>query len=49
MEKLNKKDRILVKLCKIISLPNCLGKVVKKLVAENLSQFYKAQKKLHTE
>lgn len=34
MEKTNKKDRILVKLYKVISLFNYLGKVVKKLIAE---------------
>ena len=47
MEKPNKRDCILVKLYKIISLLNYLGKVVEKLVAEKLSQFCEAQEKLH--
>lgn len=47
MEKPNKRDRILVKLYQVISLLNCLDKVVEKLVAEKLSQFCKAKKKLH--
>ena len=47
MEKPNKRDRTLVKSYRVISLLNCLGKVVEKLVAEKLSQFCEAQGKLH--
>lgn len=49
MEKPNKRDRTLVKSYRVISLLNCLGKVVKKLVAEKLSQFCEAKEKLHRE
>lgn len=41
MEKPNKKDRTLIKLYKINSLLNYIGKVIKKLVAEKLFQFCK--------
>ncbi len=37
----------MVKLYRVISLLNCLGKVVEKLVTKKLSQFCKAQGKLH--
>lgn len=37
LEKPNKRDRTLIKSYRVISLLNCLGKVVKKLVAEKLS------------
>ena len=47
MEKPNKRDLTLVKSYRVISLLNCLGKVVQKFVAEHLSQFCKAKKKLH--
>lgn len=39
MQKPNKRDRILAKSYRVISLLNCLGKVVERLVAEMLSQF----------
>ena len=47
MEKLNKKDRALVKSYRVINLINCLGKVVEKFVVEQLSQFGEAKKKFH--
>ena len=47
MEKQNKRDRTLIKLYRVIRLLNCFGKVVKKLVAEKLSQFCKAQGKFY--
>lgn len=47
MEKSNKKNCTLVKSYRVISLLNCLGKVVEKLIAEKLSQFCKAKEKLH--
>lgn len=47
MKKLNKRDRILIKLYRIISFLNNFSKVVKKLVAEKLSQFCKAQGQFH--
>ena len=47
LEKLNKRDRTLVKSYRVISLLNCLGKVVEKLVAEQLSQFCETNGKLH--
>lgn len=46
-KKSNKKDRILVKFHNIISFLNFFGKVMKKLVAEKLSQFCKAKKALN--
>ena len=49
MEKPNKRDRTLVKSYRVISLLNCLGKVVEKLIAEKLFQFCEAQEKLHRE
>lgn len=39
IEKPNKRDRSLVKSYRVISLLNCLGKVIEKLVADQLSQF----------
>ena len=48
MEKPNKRDRTLVKSYRVISLLNCLGKVVEKLVAQKLSQFCEAEGKLHS-
>lgn len=47
LEKPNKRDRTLVKSSQVISLLNCLGRVVKKLVAQQLAQFCKANRKLH--
>ena len=47
MEKPNKRDRTLVKSYRVISLLNCLGKVVEKLVAEMLSQFCETKGSLH--
>ena len=47
MEKPNKRDWALVKSYRVISLLNCLGKVVEKFVAEQLSQFCEAKEKLH--
>ncbi len=47
MEKSNKRDHTLVKSYRVISLLNCLGKVVEKLVAEKLSLFCEAQEKLY--
>ncbi len=47
MEKPNKRDRILIKSYRVISLLNCFGKVVEKLVAEKLSQFCEAKGQLH--
>ena len=47
LEKPNKRDRTLVKSYRVISLLNCLGKVVEKVVAEQLSQFCEANGKLH--
>ena len=47
MEKPNKRDCTLVKLYRVISFLNCLGKVVKKLVLKKLLQFCEAQGKLH--
>ena len=49
LEKPNKRDRTLVKSYRVISLLNCLGKVVEKLVAEKLSQFCEAKGSLHQE
>ena len=47
LEKLNKKDRTLVKSYWVISLLNCLGKVVEKVVAEQLSHFGEINGKLY--
>lgn len=47
IEKSKKRDRTLIKSYRVISLLNCLVKVVEKLVAEQLSQFYERFGKLH--
>ena len=47
MEKPNKRDHTLVKSDRVISLLNCLGKVVEKLVAIQLSEFCEAKENLH--
>ena len=47
LEKPNKRDHTLVKSYRVISLLNCLGKVVEKVVAEQLSQFCEANGKFH--
>lgn len=47
IEKPNKRDRTLIKSYRVISLLNYLGKVVKKLVVEQLSQFCERFGKLH--
>ena len=47
LEKPNKSDRTLEKSYRVISLLNCLGKIVEKVVAEQLSQFCEANGKLH--
>lgn len=47
LEKPNKRDRTLVKSYWVISLLNCLEKVVEKVVAEQLSRFYETNGKLH--
>ncbi len=49
LEKLNKKDRTLVKSYRLISLLNCFGKVVEKLVAEQISQFCESKWALHND
>ena len=49
LEKPNKRNRTLVKSYRIISLLNCLGKVVEKVVAEQLSQFCEVNRKLYKE
>ncbi len=46
-EKSNKRDRTLVKSYRVITLLNCLGKVVEKVVAKQLSQFCEVNQKLH--
>ena len=43
----NKRDKSLVKSYSIISLLNCTGKLVEKVVIEKLSRFYKINLKLH--
>ena len=47
IEKSNKRDHTLVKFYRVISLLNCLDKVVEKLVAEQLSLFCEKYRKLH--
>lgn len=47
VEKSNKRDKTLVKSYRVISLPNCIGKLVEKVVAEELSQFCETNQKLH--
>lgn len=47
MEKPNKRDWILVKSYRVISLLNCLGKMVEKLVVKKLSEFCEGKGKLY--
>lgn len=47
MEKPNKRDCTLVKFYRVINLFNCFGKVVEKLVAEMLSEFYETKGSLY--
>lgn len=47
LEKPNKRDCALVKSYQVISLLNCLGKVIEKVVAEQLLQFCEANGKLY--
>ena len=47
IKKPNKRDRTLVKLYRVISLLNCLNKVVEKLATEKLSQFCESKGKLY--
>ncbi len=47
LEKGNKLDKSLVKSYRVISLLNCMGKLVEKVVVEELSQFCETNLKLH--
>ena len=47
LEKGNKCDKSLVKSYRVISLLNCMGKLVEKVVAEELLQFCETHLKLH--
>lgn len=47
LEKGNKRDKSLVKSYRVISLLNCMGKLVEKVIAEELSRFYEINLKLH--
>lgn len=47
IEKPNKRDCILVKSYQVISLLNCLSKIIEKLVANQLSQFCEDFRKFH--
>ena len=47
LEKPNKRDRTLVKSYRVISILNCLGKLVEKVVAEQLAKFCEINEKLH--
>ena len=47
LEKGGKRDFGLVRSYRVISLLNCMGKVVEKVVAEHLSQYCEAYSKLH--
>lgn len=47
LEKGNKRDKSLVKSYRVISLLNCMGKLVEKLIAEELAQFCETHLKLH--
>lgn len=47
MKKGNKCDKSLVKFYRVISLLNCIKKLVEKVVAEKLSQFCETYPKLH--
>ena len=42
LEKGNKRDKSLIKSYRVISLLNCMGKLVEKVVAEQLSQFFES-------
>lgn len=47
LKKAEKRDFVLVKLYQIINLLNCIGKILEKVIAEQLSQFCKAYSKLY--
>ncbi len=47
LEKLGKRDFGLVRSYRVISLLNCLGKVVEKVVADELAQYCESHSKLH--
>ncbi len=47
LEKNNKRDKSRVKSYRVISLLNCMGKLVEKVVAEQLSQFCESHQKLY--
>ena len=47
LEKNNKRDKSLVKSYRVISLLNCMGKLLEKVVAEELSLFCETHLKLH--
>ena len=48
LEKRGKRDFGLVRSYQVISLLNCIGKVVEKVVAEKLSYYCEDYSKLHT-
>lgn len=48
LRKVGKRDQSLLKSYRVISLLNCLGKVVEKIVAELLSKYYERFSKLHS-
>lgn len=47
LDKVNKRDKFLVRSHRVISLLNCIKKFVKKVVVEQLLQFYEFHQKLH--
>ena len=47
MKRGNKRDKSLVKSYRVISLLNCMEKLVEKVVAQELSQFCELDHKLH--
>ena len=47
LEKVGKRDYGLVRSYRVISLLNCMGKVIEKVVAEQLSQYCESYSKLH--
>lgn len=47
LEKGNKREKSLVKSYRVISLLNCMGKLVEKVIAEELAQFCETHLKLH--
>lgn len=49
LEKLNKRDYILVKLYGVINLFNCFSKIFQKLFPKKLLQFYIANNKFYKE